>query len=141
MIEVLLLEDNLADAILFQMALEEIDPSIQFTLVQEIQGVNNKIGDWNNEPEQKFEMRLVVLDLVTNRESGFEVMEKLRVHPIRDQLVVVFFTAMENIQCIQKAYELGVNAYLFKPTKFEDNVVLLKRLLQFYNPSLPVDQV
>ena len=42
MVEVLLLEDNLADAILFQMALEEIDPDIQFTLVQENEGVQDK---------------------------------------------------------------------------------------------------
>ena len=64
-------------------------------------------------------------------------MEQLQNHPLREELIIIFFTAMENMQCIQKAYQMGANAYLFKPTKFEENVLVLKQLLQFYLQAIP----
>lgn len=64
---------------------------------------------------------LVLLDLKLPRATGLEVLEKMRSDELLRQIIVVILTASVNASDVRRAYDLGVNAFLIKPS---DNDVL-----------------
>src|SRR5436190_17116270 len=75
--------------------------------------------------EQRFANRaehplptLLLLDLKMPRLNGFDVLDWLRLQPGLRRLLVVVFSSSEMLEDINRAYELGANSYLAKPTAF-----------------------
>src|SRR5262249_53428892 len=59
---------------------------------------------------------LMVLDLKLPRATGFEVLEHVRRQPGLRNLIILVLTSSSSQADIERAYELGVNAYLVKPS-------------------------
>src|SRR5438105_4313132 len=51
--------------------------------------------------------------------DGFEVLEWLRLQPGLRRLLVIVFTSSELPADVNRAFELGANSYLVKPTDFK----------------------
>jgi CheY-like chemotaxis protein len=64
--------------------------------------------------------KLIVMDIKMPRVTGFEVLEWVRHHGgnLR-RLPVVIVSSSDNPQDINRAYELGANAYMVKPMDFK----------------------
>ena len=64
--------------------------------------------------------KLVVMDIRMPRKSGFEVLEWIKgdVHPLR-RIPVVIVSSSEDPSDINRAYELGANAYMIKPVDYK----------------------
>jgi len=75
---------------------------------------------------------LVLLDLKLPRKSGLEVLEWIRANPGLKRLPVVMLTSSKQPIDINRAYDLGVNAYLAKPVSFDTLVEMLKTLDAFW---------
>src|SRR5689334_9365203 len=58
---------------------------------------------------------LLLLDLKMPRKNGFEVLEWLRQQPGLRRLRIVVLTTSDAPQDIDRAYELGANAFMTKP--------------------------
>jgi CheY-like chemotaxis protein len=71
---------------------------------------------------------IVLLDLKMPRKSGFEVLTWIRSNPELRRMPVFIFTSSRHQEDIDRAYELGANAYLVKPVGFERLVEELKAL-------------
>lgn len=69
---------------------------------------------------------LILLDLRLPKKSGLEVLEWLRGDPTLKNTPVVVLTSSSERADIDKAYALGVNAYLVKPVRFADLLELVK---------------
>jgi CheY-like chemotaxis protein len=84
---------------------------------------------------------LVLLDLKMPRKSGFEVLSWIRNHPKLKRTLIFIFTSSRHQEDIDRAYELGANAFLVKPVGFERLVEELKAVEQWLNlnekPTLP----
>jgi CheY-like chemotaxis protein len=84
---------------------------------------------------------LVLLDLKMPRKTGFEVLSWIRTQPALKRILVFIFTSSRHQEDIDKAYELGANAYLVKPVGFERLVEELNALDLWLKlnekPSLP----
>ncbi len=76
---------------------------------------------------------LVLLDLKMPRRSGFEVLTWIRNQPSLKRMLVFIFTSSRHQEDIDRAYELGANAYLVKPVGFERLVDELKALDAWLN--------
>ena len=74
---------------------------------------------------------LLLLDLKMPRRNGFEVLEWIRLHPGLRRLRVVVLTTSSSLHDVNRAYQLGANSFLVKPTDFE-SVVRLVSLLKDY---------
>jgi len=75
---------------------------------------------------------LIVLDLKMPGTSGFEVLEWVREQPDFQTLPIIVFSSSEEPADVEKAYNLGANAYLVKPTSYlaySDVVGTLKQYL------------
>jgi CheY-like chemotaxis protein len=59
---------------------------------------------------------LMLLDLKMPRVSGFDVLEWLRGQPALKRLPVVVLTSSKQEEDVNRAYDLGVNSYIVKPS-------------------------
>jgi len=62
---------------------------------------------------------LMLLDLNMPMRNGFEVLEWLRVQPGLKRLSVVILTASLREEDVDRAFDLGANAFLVKPSSIE----------------------
>jgi CheY-like chemotaxis protein len=77
--------------------------------------------------------RLVVMDIKMPRKSGFEVLEWIKREPgsLR-RIPVVIVSASQDPSDINRAYELGANAYMIKPAGFRAVEHLFKSITQYW---------
>lgn len=86
---------------------------------------------------------LILLDLKLPKMSGFEVLQWIREHPEVCRIPVVMFTSSKERTDIDRAYDLGANAYLLKSVDHDDLVKALTRVREFWldlniHPTRPV---
>jgi len=62
--------------------------------------------------------RLIVMDIKMPRKSGFEVLEWVKQDNKLRRIPVVIVSSSDNPGDINRAYELGANAYMVKPVDF-----------------------
>ena len=63
--------------------------------------------------------RLIVMDIKMPRRSGFEVLELVKGNgKVLRRIPIVIVSASDNPADINRAYELGANAYMVKPVDF-----------------------
>jgi CheY-like chemotaxis protein len=75
--------------------------------------------------------RLVLLDFKM-RADGWEVLQWIRQRPDFRRLPVVVFTGSNYPGDIDKAYDLGANSYLVKPTKPEELAEAVRHIGEFW---------
>jgi len=73
--------------------------------------------------------RLVVLDVMLPRRSGFEVLKQIRADAATQDLPVMVLTAKGQAQDRQIAEELGASSFVTKPYANADVVGTVRRLL------------
>jgi len=75
---------------------------------------------------------LVLLDLQMPRRDGFEVLEWIRSHPDYKPLRAVVLTSSSDIRDINRAYRLGANSFMVKPSDFLDYPALTHTIARFW---------
>ena len=75
---------------------------------------------------------LMLLDLKMPRKTGFEVLEWLRQQPGLRRLIVVVLTSSNQVADVSRAYDLGSNSYLVKPTGFEPLIEMMKDVHHYW---------
>lgn len=73
--------------------------------------------------------RVVVLDVMLPRRSGFEVLKQLRADPATAELPVLILTAKGQAQDRRIAEELGASSFITKPYANADVVGTVRQLL------------
>jgi len=64
---------------------------------------------------------VVLLDLVMPHMDGFGVLNQLRQHPPSNKWIpVIVVSAMDEVQNMQKSFDLQADHYLIKPCRIED---------------------
>ena len=77
----------------------------------------------------------VLLDLNMPRVNGFQVLEWIRQQPGLRQLRVYILSASSRAEDIERAYALGADSYLVKPTNLSELTELAKALLTWLRLS------
>ena len=130
---ILLAEDNQDDMFLVQAALASVQVRHPLQVVgngQEAIRYLKGEGQYADRTVYPFPF-LLLLDLKLPIQDGFAVLKWLQAQPqIRRQLTVVVLTGTENDESMERARELGPDAYYSKPLSFhelEELVLELKR--------------
>ncbi len=87
---------------------------------------------------------MVLLDLKLPKISGLEVLAWIRRQPGLKKLVVVLFSSALSAGEVERAYELGVNSFVQKPSDFRQTAEiaqLLKRWWLGYNQFAPITEM
>ena len=81
---------------------------------------------------QKYPMDIIILDLMMPEKDGFEVLEELQ----QSAIPVLIYSSVEDIQNLQKAFELGGMDYLDKELTIQQLEIILphkiKNMLKIY---------
>jgi CheY-like chemotaxis protein len=132
---ILLVDDNPHDVVLIRLAFRKVGIIDTIQLVKDggeairyVQG-EGLYADRIHYPPPT----LLLLDLKMPGANGFEVLKWIRAQEHLDSLVVVVMSGSRDDADIQRAYELGANSYLIKPTKFEDLVRMMESLKDYRN--------
>ena len=75
---------------------------------------------------------LILLDLKVPRRSGHEVLEWMRTQEGLRRIPVAVLTSSRERSDVDRAYDLGANAYLVKPVDFEELLRMVKSLHLFW---------
>ena len=75
---------------------------------------------------------LLLLDLKLPKVDGLEVLRQIKSDALLKVIPVVMMTSSRQEQDLLRSYELGVNAYVVKPMKFQDFVEAVKQIGAFW---------
>ncbi len=75
---------------------------------------------------------VILLDLKMPKVDGIEVLQQVKSDPSLRLIPVVVMTSSREEQDLVRTYELGVNAYVVKPLKFNDFVTAVTQLGVFW---------
>lgn len=78
------------------------------------------------------EPALMLLDLKLPKVDGLEVLRQIKGDVALRTIPVVMMTSSRQEQDLVSSYELGVNAYVVKPMKFQDFVDAVKQVSRFW---------
>jgi len=130
---ILLVDDNPHDVVLIRLAFRKVGIIDTIQLVKDgAEAVRYLNGEGIYENRHQFPSpTLVLLDLKMPQTSGFEVLESIRKQSSLANVVVVVMSGSKNDADITRAYSLGANSYLVKPTKFEELVKMMEGLKDY----------
>jgi CheY-like chemotaxis protein len=75
---------------------------------------------------------LMLLDLKLPKVDGLEVLRQIKSDPALKMIPVVMMTSSRQEQDLIRSYELGVNAYVVKPMKYQDFVEAVRQVSGFW---------
>jgi two-component system response regulator len=75
---------------------------------------------------------LILLDLKMPRVDGLEVLRQIKGDPALKAIPVVVMTSSREEKDLVASYQLGVNAYVVKPVKFQEFVEAVRTLSVFW---------
>jgi two-component system, chemotaxis family, response regulator Rcp1 len=130
-VEILLVEDNPADARLTQEGLSE--GKIRNNLHHVRDGVEalaflRREGEFANAPAP----HLILLDLNMPRKDGREVLAEIKTDPRLRLIPVVVLTTSEAENDIVKSYELHANCYITKPVDLDKFIEIVRVIETFW---------
>ncbi len=131
---ILHVEDDPNDVLLIARAFRKAEISVKLQVVHDgEQAVHYLSGAGAFAVRDEFPLpSLILLDLKLPRKSGIEVLEWVRQQEGLKRIPIVMLTSSRQPIDINRAYDLGVNAYLVKPVNFEALVETLKTVDAFW---------
>jgi CheY-like chemotaxis protein len=130
---ILLVDDNPHDVVLIRLAFRRVGIIDTIHLVKDGGEAMRYInGEGAYADRHQFPIpTLILLDLKMPQTSGFEVLQWIRSRPELAGVTVVVMSGSRNDADIERAYSLGANSYLVKPTRFEDMVRMMETLKDY----------
>ncbi len=139
-IEMLLVEDNPGDVRLTTEALKEAEQGINLSVVPD--GVEalaflRKQGKYADSVRP----HLALLDLNLPKKNGHEVLEEIKFDPDLRGIPVVVLTTSQSDSDIRRAYELGANCCITKPTDLMSFIRVMESIQSIWLTAarLPAD--
>jgi len=133
LMRILLVEDSLRDAELILDALSSNQLANEVVHVRdgaEALDYLNRRGEFATRPDGQ--PALILLDLKLPKVDGLEVLRQIKGEPALKMIPVVMMTSSREEQDLLHSYQLGVNAYVVKPLKFQDFVRAVKEVGAFW---------
>jgi CheY-like chemotaxis protein len=127
-LEILLVEDNAADAKLTIIALQEANVSNKIVLLRD----GNEALEYIFGSIEDRVPKVIFLDLKMPKVNGNEVLAKLKQDGRTRKIPVVMFTSSQEPRDIKECFDLGASSYLVKPVDYDDFSKVVKSMGQYW---------
>ncbi len=131
---ILIVEDEKNDLVFMKMALQDAGVKHGIAVAEDgkealayITGTG-KFADRKRHPLPY----LVLLDLKLPHVMGLDVLKAIREEPQFHSIIMLVLTASSNPADIEAAYQLGANAYLVKPSSFDELRAMARSIKEFW---------
>ena len=131
---VLVAEDNPNDVLLLKYSVARAGIELGISFVrdgEEVLGYLKGEGEFADRQAHPFP-ELLLLDLKMPRLDGFDVLAWVRQQPNFKRLLIVVLTSSTQLKDINRAYDLGVNSYLVKPSDFRMLSSMIEKLQKYW---------
>lgn len=131
MIDILLLEDEPADAYLVKMALKEGKMLVNLHHVVDGQeGLNflRKVGEYTSVPRPD----LILLDLNMPRVNGYEFLNMVKANPMLKDIPVIVLTTSDIESDIARSYSSGASSFITKPVDMPQFIAAIHQLNDYW---------
>ena len=131
---ILVADDSAEDLVILQRAFLKAGINAQLCSVKDGQQVidylsgEGEFGDRTAHPLP----RLILLDLKMPRMDGFDVLRWLEKQSTLKKMPVTVFTSSDEDKDVDRAYELGANSYLVKPSSLSGYTGLVEKLHEYW---------
>jgi CheY-like chemotaxis protein len=131
---ILLIEDNLADQEMTRRALARVDASIQLVIVDDGEQALDYLlrRDIYCRAEDSPRPDLVLLDLNLPKLSGKDLIARIRGHEQIRHVPLLVLTTSQADEDVLESYRLGCNSYLVKPSRFDQFVSAIERVMAYW---------
>jgi len=142
-VEILLVEDNSADAELTLHALRKSKLANEIRRVRDGEEALDFLfcrGTFSDRSMANAP-RLVLLDLKLPKVNGFQVLREVKSDPRTKAIPIIILTASKEERDLIDGYHLGVNSYIQKPVDFSEFQDVVRQLGMYWllvNSSPPV---
>jgi CheY-like chemotaxis protein len=131
LMNILLVEDNLADVMLTTEALREGN------IPHELNAVNDgaeAIDYLRREGKYADTVRpdIILLDINLPKKNGFDVLTEIKQNPDLQSIPVIIHTTSSAKQDIRRAYGLHANCYIVKPVDLDDFFRIVRSIEDFW---------
>ena len=132
---VLLVEDDLNDIFIVKRAFKMANLATPLQVVTDGQeAISYLRGDDKYADRDAFPLpKLIVMDIRMPRRTGFEVLEWVKsTDRLLRRIPIVIVSSSESPADINRAYELGANAYMVKPMNFREVEHLFETITHYW---------
>lgn len=130
---ILLVEDNPNDLELALIALERSQLANDVVIMRDgAEAMDYLLRRNEYSDRQEGNPAVLLLDVKLPKINGLEVLEAIRQNEALRSIPVVMLTSSREEPDLERAYQLGVNAYVVKPVKFKEFVTAITDLGMFW---------
>lgn len=133
--EILLAEDDEIDVILVRRAFKDAGTEHVLRIVRNGQEAIDFLAARDHVPDDRMPA-IIILDLKMPRRDGLEVLEWIRSRSSLRCLPVFIFSSSAHQEDVERAYALGANGYLVKPSSVTERA----KIAAFFNDWLKFNQ-
>ena len=137
--EILLIDDNPQDNMLFRNFLLQNNYEISLNVVQTyVDAIEHlfKISSVGNHTIP----RLIVLEITISNHKGLALLKSIKEHPDLKKIPLLILTKSENPENVNNCYFQQANAFIRKPKSKERYLALIGTLLKFWMTSVSLPE-
>ena len=138
MITLLLADDDPDDRLLVEDALEEGSSTFSLRSVEDGEELVNYLRRQGKyaDPADSPRPGLILLDLKMPRKNGHEALREIKGDPELGRIPVVVLTTSKAEEDVARAYALGANSFVVKPTDFGTLVEMMKIMERYWDGTV-----
>lgn len=121
-LHIFLVDDDADDRMLFQEAMNEVDPQAKLSLADGCD-MFIKLANTEDKPD------IILLDLNMPGLNGFECLEEIKNKHQLGAIPVIIYSTTANPEQVKKTYKKGATLYVQKPSSYEGIKILMNKIL------------
>ncbi|MFQ5674046.1 MAG: response regulator [Nitrospinales bacterium] len=130
---ILIAEDDADDYLLIEEAFAQVVGNHKLVWVKDGEALMHHLSSKNNgRPSDRVIPNLIILDLNMPKISGLEALQEIKSNKKLRRIPIVIFTTSRSEEDVVLAYDLGVNSFIQKPTRFETLVDVIGTLHRYW---------
>ncbi|SDC08647.1 response regulator [Pedobacter soli] len=127
--DIFYVEDDIDYAFFMQSAVQEVKDTLNLTIVEDGSEALLKLQHF---VDSKIKPKLILLDLNLPGLSGLDLLKFIRDIPYLKSIPVILFSTSDNPEDVKAAVEFGANAYLTKPSGYDNLVKCVHSVHDFW---------
>lgn len=127
-LKILLIEDDIIEIMKVHRSMNELSLDHQITESKNGEEAFEFLHDKNLELPD-----LIFVDLHMPKMNGLEFLKLFKNDPNLKHIPAIVFTTSANQNDLKESYKMGIGGYIIKPLKYEDYVLKLKAVLEYWS--------
>jgi CheY-like chemotaxis protein len=126
-LNILLIEDDIIEVMKMNRTLRSFKIKHKYTEAQNAELALKILKNKDNYPD------IILLDLNMPKITGIDFLRIIKNNENLRHIPVIILTTSNNKKDLLECFKLGVSGYVLKPLKFENYVIKIKRILNYWS--------